>query len=277
MRSSPRRRKGSAKKARILNSSAKSRKNPPRGENEQRLDVCFRCLVSRLELLAHGGNKTEVVDQEHHRIHSDDPWSVPRSPSDCRNVREVKTAQKPSSFFGRFLFKNDKIFHMKMTEGAESSESLEVSTKILNSGELKGLIYKGDSLPADQRFSRQVDGGVFKYFDARTFDHRDESKFFPVVLAGETVAGICELEKSPYNENRYWIKFISIDPKYQNRGYSSLLLEEIFKFVKERNAELQLSFFSPDGELKLKKVLARLSEQYSIPLIPHIETAQEDK
>ena len=161
----------------------------------------------------------------------------------------------------------------EMPENLNSPESPEISTKILSSDELKDLIYKDNHLPEDERFAHQEEGGVFKYFDTKTFDRRTEEKFYPVITVGDIIAGLSELEKSPYNENRYWIKFISVDPKYQNKGYASLLAEEIFKFIKEHNAELQLSYYTPDGELKLKDVLERLSEKYSIPLIPHIETA----
>lgn len=157
-------------------------------------------------------------------------------------------------------------------ENLSSPEELPVETKVLDSADLKDLVYGNGSLPEDKRFSHFEEGGVFKYFLPETLDRRGENKFYPVVIVGGEIAGISELEKSPYQENRYWVKFMSVDPKYQGRGYASMLAEEIFKFVKLHDAELQLSLYTKDGEMKLRKVLERLSEEYSIPLIPHIET-----
>lgn len=177
----------------------------------------------------------------------------------------------------------------------ENIESLPIYTKILQKEELKELIYKGSTVPQDSRFFpyeyggkyyKYVDGkyenrdedddtekiitndevAVFKYLDLNHLSNREYETIYPVVEAEDKIVGISELQKSPYEENVYWITFISVDPKYQGKGFASKLVEEIFKFAKENNVSLRNSRYTEQGDQKLRNKIHEYSEKYNVKL-----------
>lgn len=153
-----------------------------------------------------------------------------------------------------------------MNKGYESVETPTPITEILNGSQLREIGYDRDKFDWDPRFLPVNEGGVFKYLDVGSMNWRQEFKVYPIVKINDKIVAIGELEKSPYEENVYWIKFVSVDPQYQNKGYSSLLLEKIFQFAQQENAALLPSYFTEEGKQKLEKVLPRLAEKYSVIL-----------
>ncbi len=144
----------------------------------------------------------------------------------------------------------------------------EVKTETLTVQELIRVIYKGESLPQDARFLSEEDGGVFHYFDPRDLQENKENKFYSIVKADEEIAGLGGLEKNPFEEDeRFWIKFLSVDPKHQGKGYASLLAREIFEFAKARGFSLEGSAYSDAGYEKLKSVFNALSEEIGVRFI----------
>lgn len=146
----------------------------------------------------------------------------------------------------------------------EQKENLFVSTKTLNSEELINLVYKGNNLPQDVRFLPVEEGGVFEYFSLM---HAGRENKFPIIKEGDKIVGLSELEKSPYADKTFWIQFLSIDPKYQGKGYASKLAEEIFRFAKENDYTLETSSYTEEGYEKLKAVFNKLAEKYSVDFI----------
>lgn len=151
---------------------------------------------------------------------------------------------------------------------SESREQLPCVSKIITSNELLDLIYKGESLPQDNRFLPIEEGGVFKYFniDDLTRTH-NEKKFYPLIEVNKQVIALSELEENPYQQKSFWIKFVSVDPRYQNLGYASKLAEEIVRFAKKKDFSLESSSRSEEGYLKLKSLFDRLTKQYSVHYI----------
>ncbi|MFA6251128.1 MAG: GNAT family N-acetyltransferase [Candidatus Paceibacterota bacterium] len=146
----------------------------------------------------------------------------------------------------------------------EKKESLSITTQTLNASELIDLIYKGNNLPQDNRFLPTEEGGVFGYFNLM---HAGRDNKFPVVKEGDKIVGLSELEKSPYSDKTFWIQFLSIDPKYQNKGYASKLGEEIFRFAKQEGYSLETSSYTEIGYEKLKGLFNKLAEEYSVNFI----------
>ena len=147
----------------------------------------------------------------------------------------------------------------------------EITTKVLSSQELENLIYRGEGTVQDYRFMPDDEGGVFRYFllenvTGNIFD-KDSEYIFPVILEGNKIVGISELQRNPDNPRIFWVKFISIDPEYQGQGYASKLAEEIFRFAKQNGYTLEGSSYNEEGYKKLKPVLNRLAVQYSINFI----------
>jgi hypothetical protein len=106
-----------------------------------------------------------------------------------------------------------------MLEGStfeRKKKSSEVKT--ITGRELRDLIYQGSSEPQDKRFLNYKKGGVFKYFNIQNLINihkKLENLSYPVVKINGVIVAIAELEKSPYEENLYWIAGVSVDPLYQ--------------------------------------------------------------
>ena len=152
----------------------------------------------------------------------------------------------------------------------ENKEQIKKESEILSADELLEIIYKGASLLQDTRFLPMDEGGVFKYFyprDVTGISRFPSKKLFPVAYEGDKVVGLSELEQDPKDTQNFWIKFVSVDPKYQNKGYASELLRQIFQFAKDNRYTLQPSFYSGQGLEKLKKVIEKLSVEMGVDLV----------
>jgi len=151
---------------------------------------------------------------------------------------------------------------------SESREQMPYIAKTITSDELLNFIYKGKSLPQDNRFLPIEKGGVFKYFDINDLTgDRKEKKFYPLIEVNNGIIALSELEEDPYKQQSFWIKFVSVDPKYRGLGYASKLVEEIVRFAKEREFSLESSSQSEEGYLKLKPLFNKLTEKYSVNYI----------
>lgn len=148
----------------------------------------------------------------------------------------------------------------------EKNES-PLESRIISSKELENIIYKGESMPQDNRFLSVDKGGVFKYFDPRDLFNDTENKVYSIIKSGKEITALGELEKNPYSQDTYWIKFLSVDPIYQGNGYASILAEEIFKFAKNNNISLESSSYTTEGQEKLKAVFKRLAEKFAVNFI----------
>lgn len=147
----------------------------------------------------------------------------------------------------------------------ETKEAVKAET--LTGQALFDLIYNGESEPQDSRFLDQNEGGVFKYFninDLINIHQKREDLFYPVIKVDGKIVSICSLQKSPYEENLYWITEVSTDPFYQGKGYASHVLEETFRFAGEKGFDLEASTYSDEGSQKLKSVCRKLAVQYSV-------------
>lgn len=149
----------------------------------------------------------------------------------------------------------------------ENKENLPGITETISAEDLYKLIWKGEHLPQDNRFLPIEKGGVFRYFDPRDVLENIERKYYSLIKVGDKVIGLSELEKAPETENTIWLKFLSIDKDYQGQGYASKLAEEIFIFTKKEGFILEGSSYSDEGYEKLKSVLNRLANKYSVEFI----------
>lgn len=154
----------------------------------------------------------------------------------------------------------------------ENKEALSAKTSVVSSEELADRIYQGESLPQDPRFLSYERGGVFRFFDPRelsaihSFTAESKSKFYPLIEVGGEVVGLSELEQDIKDAHNLWIKFVSVDPKYQGNGYSTKLIEEIFRFAKEKGYSLQPSFYTEEGRTKLKAIVERCAKETGVEL-----------
>lgn len=152
----------------------------------------------------------------------------------------------------------------KINKTERREEYLE--SRVISSQELINIVYQNDRLPG-QRFLPVEKGGVFKYFDPRDLFENVENKVYSVIKNDKEITALGELEKNPYSQDTYWVKFLSVDPIYQGNGYASILAEEIFKFAKNNNISLENSTYTAEGQEKLKDVFKRLAEKFAVNFI----------
>jgi GNAT superfamily N-acetyltransferase len=131
--------------------------------------------------------------------------------------------------------------------------------KVLTSEQLIERIYQGEHTPQDKRFLPIKNGGVFNYFHLGDLISYNEKKlFFVSAEVDEKIVGLSQLGEDPYKENNLFLQFVSVDPKYQGKGYASKILEGVFDFANKSHKSLELSFYTDEGKQKLEKVVDRL-------------------
>ena len=159
---------------------------------------------------------------------------------------------------------------MSMEKSNLEKREQSITIETITSQDLVDLIYKGESTPQDNRFLPIDEGGVFKYFhlsDLIGINGRKDKKSYVLSRVGDTVVGLAELEEDPYLEGNLWVKFISVDPLYQNKGHGSRLVGAVFEFAKEHGFSLGISRFSDDGGQKLKRVIVDTAKNTSVTVI----------
>jgi len=143
-------------------------------------------------------------------------------------------------------------------------------TETITSQELMEIIYKGKSLPQDKRFMPFDEGGVFKYFFPGTttfgIGGLERNIYYSIVNVNGEIVALGELEEDPYKEKNFWSKFTSVDPKFQGKGYARKIIEEKFRFAKEKGYSIQPSDYTEEGE-KLKRIFQECAKKYSVKLI----------
>jgi GNAT superfamily N-acetyltransferase len=158
-------------------------------------------------------------------------------------------------------FKKYLIFETKKNEKI-------ISTDVYTSKEFSEYV---DNHNKSKRFYEFDRGGRFKYFLYTDFKNSyntdpDSVRFF-TVKENDLVVGLAHIEKSPYAENTYWLSYLSIDPKFENKGYASILSEFIFKWFKKHNLTFETSSYSSSGFIKLKPLFNKLSKKYNVNFI----------
>jgi len=145
----------------------------------------------------------------------------------------------------------------------------ELKASVISKEELIDRIYKGESLPQDKRFLSVEKGGVFEYFDLDNLTNPLTSDLSYVIGEEEgKIVGLAELQRSIDNEKKIWMKFLSVDPIFQKKGYASKIAGEIMRYVKDNNLTLEMSSYSSEeGWEKLRPLFKRLSEEYGVNMI----------
>ena len=103
----------------------------------------------------------------------------------------------------------------------------------------------------------------FKYLSPRHLENEEVL----TVLDGKQIVGAAGLEKSPYEENVYWMKYVEVDSRVREKGIASKLIQAMFDFARKRKTRLRSSSYSDMGDLRLKKVVDRVRTEY--PDVPY--------
>ena len=119
-----------------------------------------------------------------------------------------------------------------------------IKIKTLTTDELENIINKGSDI-TKERFKNLDDGGVFTFFyNEDVFDPRlRDRNLYTIAEENSVIVGIGKLTKRQEQENLYEIASVSVDSKYQNRGYAKKILEEIFRTAKQNGWTLVASSY----------------------------------
>lgn len=154
-----------------------------------------------------------------------------------------------------------------------------ISQEIISSNQLFSTIYGDGGSIKDDRFLPFEKGGVFKYFDLQKLDDarfENNRLYYSIIKERDLIVGLLELEKVPYTDDKhYWITFVSVDPKYQGKGYTSIVLDQAFQFAQKENITLESSSYVEQEDPKLQESLERinleLAKKYKVSFINGIK------
>lgn len=91
---------------------------------------------------------------------------------------------------------------------------------------------------------------------------------FPVVMVGDIVVGIAKIWKGTMKKYPFHaISMIAIAPEYQGKGYATMLVDEMFRFAKEKNLTLGVYDYTKDGWTKLKALFNEKAKQHGVRFI----------
>lgn len=81
-------------------------------------------------------------------------------------------------------------------------------------------------------------------------------------VENKKIVGIAAIHK--VNPNEYESLFVEVLPEYRGKRISPLLLEERYKFLKEKNASLKIPNYTSDGLRAIKKYDDIFSKKYDV-------------
>lgn len=102
------------------------------------------------------------------------------------------------------------------------------------------------------------------YFERSAFEalrnKNDTRVFFSVSTAPEvcpergqalrTFVALAEVQTSPHDETELWLKYITVHPLHQRKGFGRQLVRQIVAHVEKTKQRLQVSFASEESKLK---------------------------
>ena len=90
-----------------------------------------------------------------------------------------------------------------------------------------------------------------------------------VILDNKQIVADGALQQSPYEEKELWIKHISVDEDYRNRGYARAIMDSIYKYAVKKKQYLVHSSFSDMGERHLPNMISQLDAKYPTAVKPN--------
>lgn len=130
----------------------------------------------------------------------------------------------------------------------------DIDVKFMSSRELEAHIARtqGPGEPNSDVFDR------IKYL---YFEWNSKEEHF-VIFDGEKIVADLAIEPNPYDKKQIWLKHISVDSSYRNKGLATILLTHLFQYLKIRNLELVRSSASEMGKEYIQPVMTRLKDKY---------------
>lgn len=91
---------------------------------------------------------------------------------------------------------------------------------------------------------------------------------FILLEKNNEIIGLSKIANYPYdNDNVYSVSFFTIDKEFRNKGYSRLMLDELFKLAKQKGWILKSSSYTYVGFIKLRKLFNEYAKKYLVEFI----------
>jgi GNAT superfamily N-acetyltransferase len=118
-------------------------------------------------------------------------------------------------------------------------------------------------LPKDISLEKRM-----RFFSYRSFPQLwEKGEFYVFLSLGEKVIGMAHVgffSMSARNENNWSISYVSVDKDYRSKGYSKMIVEEIFKEAKKRGLEISTSTYTIMGKAYLQKQFNEFADKYGV-------------
>ena len=127
----------------------------------------------------------------------------------------------------------------------------------------EGIDYSTMQGPDTARFVQDNEPSLFKrHSRIRYFDPSEVTKESHVMaFDGKRVVGVGGMQVNPHDPEQLWIKFISVDPEYRERGIGKTLLRHIYDFAKLHGHKMAPGGFTEEGE-RLRHLHDILDREY---------------
>ncbi len=144
-----------------------------------------------------------------------------------------------------------------------------ITLKILNQSEFFKEVYGQGGSPNDATVFDRI-----RYLSSYDFhfSQNDIEPYYTVLKDNEKIIGVCKIGNYPNSHSSsdsvlYSISFFTIDKNYRNKGYTRLIADELFKFVKTNNYSIDTSAYSYVGFLKLRHILNEYAIKHQVNFI----------
>jgi ribosomal protein S18 acetylase RimI-like enzyme len=97
------------------------------------------------------------------------------------------------------------------------------------------------------------------------------------VFDNDKIIAVCALEIFEHDINFFYMKYITVDKDYRNKGIGSFLMEEKFKYAQDKNKGIVSSPFTKDGLKYLKEKDKCLAKKYDILYFPNEDGFKKNK
>jgi hypothetical protein len=144
------------------------------------------------------------------------------------------------------------------TDFSKYKSDVNINVKILDGWEATDYFTK----------HKNLNSGQFKYFINldRYLYPQQNVKFF-ILENGNEPVGIAHIRRSTDWYKIWYLSFLSIKSSEQNKGYASILSEEMFKYYSKNKLVFETSPYSNEGYKKLKPLFGKLAKKYKVPFV----------
>jgi GNAT superfamily N-acetyltransferase len=134
-----------------------------------------------------------------------------------------------------------------------------VSIDVLSPARLLERI-KSEKVNRDLLDNKPINGSDLRRLHYLRADTINEQTHITLSV-GSRIVGVAGVRTDPYEASHLWVEHLSVEEKYQGRGFARNIAESIYDYALRRDQKVVPSAFSEDGQ-RLKAIFNRLDKRY---------------